>query len=163
MDEDLTENLGNYGGNWTIIRYAEVLLSYLESKLESGAAIDQALLDQTINKVRGRASVNMPPVTTTDPTELREIIRRERRVEFAFEGLRYYDILRWGIAAEELNRQYTGMKLTNDPPNYNDFPVDDEGFLIYQQRNFKAGINELWPIPQSEIDINKNLTQNPGY
>jgi starch-binding outer membrane protein, SusD/RagB family len=163
MDEDLTENLGNYGGNWTIIRYAEVLLSYLESKLESGAAIDQALLNQTINKVRGRASVNMPPVTTTDPTELREIIRRERRVEFAFEGLRYYDILRWDIAAEELNRQYTGMKLTNDPQNYNDFPVDDEGFLIYQQRNFKEGINELWPVPQSEIDINKNLTQNPGY
>jgi hypothetical protein len=163
MDEDLTENLGNYGGNWTIIRYAEVLLSYLESKLESGAAIDQALLDQTINKVRGRASVNMPPVTTTNPTELREIIRRERRVEFAFEGLRYYDILRWGIAAEELNRQYTGMKLTNDPQNYNDFPVDDQGFLIYQQRNFKEGINELWPVPQSEIDINKNLTQNPGY
>lgn len=163
MDEDLTENLGNYGGNWTIIRYAEVLLSYLESKLESGAVIDQALLDQTINKVRGRASVNMPPVTTTDPTELREIIRRERRVEFAFEGLRYYDILRWGIAAEELNRQYTGMKLTNDPQNYNDFPVDDEGFFIYQQRNFKKGINELWPIPQSERDINKNLTQNTGY
>jgi hypothetical protein len=163
MDEDFTQNLGNYGGNWTIIRYAEVLLSYLESKLESGAAIDQALLDQTINKVRGRASVNMPPVTTTDPTELREIIRRERRVEFAFEGLRYYDILRWGIAAGELNRQYTGMKLTNDPENYSDFPVDDEGFFIYQQRNFKEGVNELWPIPQSEIDINKNLTQNPGY
>lgn len=163
MDESFDGNLGNYGGNWIIIRYAEVLLGYLESKLESGASIDQALLDNTINKVRGRASVNMPPVATTNSDELLEIIRRERRVEFAFEGLRYYDILRWGIAAQELNRQYTGMKLTNDPANYTDFPVDDEGYLIYQQRNFKEGINELWPIPQSERDINKNLTQNFGY
>ncbi len=163
MDESFSGNLMNYGGNWAIIRYAEVLLSYLESKLESSAAIDQALLDATINKVRGRDAVKMPAVTTTDPTELRKIIRRERRVEFAFEGLRYYDILRWGIAAEELNRQFTGMKLTNDPANYTAFPVDNEGYLIYQKRNFKKGINELWPIPQSERDINKNLTQNSGY
>jgi hypothetical protein len=164
MDEGFAGNLMNYGGNWTIIRYAEVLLSYLESKLESGAPIDQALLDETINKVRGRATVDMPPVTTTDPVELLEIIRRERRVEFAFEGLRYYDILRWGIAAEELNRQFTGMKLTNDPANYTDYPVDDEGFYLYQTRNFIPVVNELWPVPQSEIDINKNLKpQNTGY
>jgi len=163
MDEGFSGNLMNYGGNWAIIRYAEVLLSYLESKLESGATIDQTLLDQTINKVRGRAAVNMPPVTTTDPAALRTIVRRERRVEFAFEGSRYYDILRWGTAAVELNRQFTGMKLTNDPANYKDYPVDGAGYLIYQRRNFKAGINELWPIPQSERDINKNLTQNTGY
>jgi hypothetical protein len=106
----------------------------------------------------------MPLVTTTDPVELLEIIRRERRVEFAFEGLRYYDILRWGIAAEELNRQFTGMKLTNDPANYTDYPVDDEGFYLYQTRNFIPVVNELWPVPQSEIDINKNLKpQNTGY
>jgi hypothetical protein len=105
----------------------------------------------------------MPAVTTTDPTALRTIIRRERRVEFAFEGLRYYDILRWGIAATELNRQFTGMKLTTDPANYTDYPVDADGYFIYQKRNFKAGVNELWPIPQTERDINKNLTQNTGY
>lgn len=163
MDENFSGNLMNYGGNFSIIRYAEVLLSYLESMLESGAPIDQALLDETINLVRGRDAVQMPAVTTLDTDELREIIRRERRVEFAFEGLRYYDILRWGIAAEELNRQFTGMKLTNDPENYTDFPVDGEGYFIYQKRNFKEGINELWPIPQSERDINKNLTQNPEY
>jgi len=163
MDEDFTGNLMNYGGNYSIIRYAEVLLSYLESMLESGAAIDQGLLDATINKVRGRAAINMPAVTTTDPTALTAIIRRERAVEFAFEGLHYYDILRWGTAATELNRQFTGMKLTSDPANYTDFPVDNDGYFIYQKRNFKAGINELWPIPQSERDINKKLTQNNGY
>ncbi len=163
MDENFTGSLSNSGNNVSIIRYSEVLLSYLESKLESGSAIDQTLLDQTINKVRGRAAVNMPAVTTTDPVELRKIIRRERRVEFAFEGLRYFDILRWGIAAEELNRQFTGLKLTNDPANYHDYPVDSEGYFLFQRRNFKEGINELWPIPQYERDINKNLTQNTGY
>ena len=151
--------------NFSLIRYAEVLLGYLESKLESGASIDQALLDATINKVRGRAAVNMPAVTTTDATELRKIIRRERRVEFAFEGIRYYDILRWGIAADELNHQFTGQKLTNDPTNYTTYPVDADGYYIMSQQNrkFIKGKNELWPIPQSERDVNPNLTQNSGY
>lgn len=163
MDPALTNNLGNYGGNWNIVRYAEVLLGYLEAKLEAGEAISQGLLDQTINKVRGRQAVNMPPVTTTNPAQLREIIRRERRVEFAFEGLRYFDILRWGIAAEELNRQFTGMKLTNTPASYNKYPVDNQGYFLVQKRSFKKGVNELWPIPQTERDINPKLTQNPGY
>jgi hypothetical protein len=163
MDENYKGSLMESPCNFTLIRYAEVLLSYLESKLESGAAIDQTFLDQTINKVRGRASVNMPQVTTTDPTELRKIVRRERRVELAFEGLRYYDILRWDIAAEELDRQFTGMKLTNDPANYTAYPVDADGYYITRPRHFIKGINELWPIPQAERDINKNLTQNPGY
>jgi hypothetical protein len=165
MEDDESVNVWSSGTNWIMIRYAEVLLGYLESKLESGATIDQALLDQTINLVRGRAAVNMPAVTTTNAEGLRKIIRRERRVEFAFEGLRYYDILRWGIAADELNHQFTGQKLTNDPANYTAYPVDSEGYYIMsqQKRAFKKGVNELWPIPQSEMDINKNLVQNPGY
>ena len=163
MDSSFSGNLMNYGGNFTLIRYAEVLLSYLESKMEAGDAIDQSLLDATINQVRGRASVNMPKVTVTNAAALTPIIRRERLAEFAFEGIHYYDILRWGTAATELNRQFTGMKLTNNPAGYTDYPVDANGFFIYQKRNFKAGINELWPVPQSERDINKNLSQNFGY
>lgn len=163
MDEGFSGNLMNYGGNFSIIRYAEVLLSYLESMVEAGKTIDQSLLNNTINLVRGRATVNMPAVTTTNTTELMKIIRRERRVEFAFEGLRYYDILRWGIAAQELNRQFTGMKLTTNPASYTKFPVDAEGYFLLHRRNFIAGTNELWPIPQSERDINKNLSQNFGY
>lgn len=163
MDPSYTGNLMNYGGNWSIIRYAEVLLSYLESKLEAGEAVNQALLDETINKVRSRADVNMPAITTTNTTELRNKIRLEREVEFAFEGLHYYDILRWGVAAERLNRQFTGMKLTNDPANYTAFKVDTDGYLIYQKRNFVKGVNELWPIPQAERNVNTKLTQNTGY
>lgn len=165
MEDDATVSVWSSGTNWILIRYAEVLLGYLESKLESGATIDQALLDQTVNLVRGRDAVKMPAVITTDPTALRKIVRRERRVEFAFEGLRYYDILRWGIAADELNHQFTGQKLTNDPANYTGYPVDADGYYIMTQQNrkFIKGKNELWPVPQTEIDINKNLTQNPGY
>lgn len=163
MDEGFNGNLMNYGGNFILIRYPEVLLSYLESKLEAGDAIDQSLLDETINKVRGRQSVNMPAVTETNPARLREIIRRERSVEFAFEGLHYYDILRWGTASEELNRQFTGMKLTTDPENYTASAVDKDGYAICQTRVFTVGKSELWPIPLSETQINPNLGQNPGY
>lgn len=163
LEDDPTVNVWGSGTNWIIIRYAEVLLSYLESELESGATINQSLLDLTINKVRSRAAVNMPPVTTTDPTALRQIIRDERKVEFAFEGMRYYDCQRWGITADENNRQFTGMKLTNDPTHYTLYPVDADGYYIYKKRAFVRGKNELWPIPQSEINVNKNLTQNPGY
>jgi starch-binding outer membrane protein, SusD/RagB family len=155
-------NRDRWGGNWTLIRYAEVLLGYLESMIESGAAIDQNLLDITINQLRGREAVNMPDVTETDPSALRDIVRRERVTELALEGIHYYDLLRWGIAAETIRGKYYGMKLTNDPENYTDLPVNEEGYLYYTERNFRDH-NILWPIPQTELDINPNLEQNPDY
>lgn len=163
MDPTFSGNLMNYGGNSIIIRYPEVLLGYLESRLEAGEPITQALLDETINLVRNRPTVDMPDVTTTNAAEVRTILRRERKVELAFEGVHYYDILRWGIAAQELNRQFHGMKLTNSPASYTDFPVDSQGFFVYQKKNFVAGVNELWPIPQTELNVNPNLVQNHGY
>jgi starch-binding outer membrane protein, SusD/RagB family len=111
----------------------------------------------------------MPKVADVEGTGLStekmlDMVLHERRVETAFEGIRYYDILRWCIAAEQLNGQYTGMKLTNDPASYTTYPVDAEGYFIMRnKRAFVKGVNELWPIPQSERDINKNLTQNTGY
>lgn len=163
-DANFSGNMMNSGVNVPIIRYSEVLLSYLESMLESGAAIDQALLDKSINLVRGRAAVHMPPVTETDKDKLRVIVRRERRVELAFEGPRYFDILRWGIASDELtNVSFTGLKLTNDAAHYTTYPVDNEGYYKWEVKHFKKGINELWPIPLSERQVNKNLTQNTGY
>ena len=164
LEEDSTlGNVSNDGNNFPIIRYAEVLLGYLESQMEAGTPITQAMLDLTINKVRGRAAVNMPHVIATDAATLRPIIRRERHIEFAFEGLRYYDCLRWGIIGTENNKQFTGMKLTNTPATYTAFPVDADGYFIYKKRSFVVGKNELWPIPQAEININSKLKQNPGY
>jgi hypothetical protein len=162
-DQNFSGNLMNSGVNVPIIRYSEVLLSYLESMLESGAAIDQALLDKSINLVRGRAEVHMPSVTETNKDNLRVILRRERRVELAFEGPRLFDLLRWGIAAEELKGDFTGLKLTNDAAHYTTYPVDADGYYKWEFKNFKKGVNELWPIPLGEMQVNKNLTQNPGY
>jgi hypothetical protein len=162
-DPSFTGNLRNGGGNTVVIRYAEVLLSYLESQLESGAAINQTLLDQTINKVRGRTSVNLPPITITDASTLRPLVRLERKVEFAFEGMRLYDLLRWGTAADEINTAFTGLWLTNTPSSYTKFKVDAQGYYVYGQKVFTKGVNERWPIPLTEMNVNKNLVQNPGY
>ncbi len=144
-----------YGNDFPIIRYAEVLLSYLEAKLEAGDAIDQGLLDATINKVRGRASVNMPAIRELDRAKLRPILRNERRVELAMEGLRYWDLLRWGTAHEVFQGKlwgapFPGAKAANankDPYNRWDTEIS---------RSFRTQ-DYRWPIPQSEQNINPNL------
>ena len=161
-DENYEGDLKNSGNNIPIIRYAEVLLSYLEAKLESGEAVSQGLLDATINQIRGRSSVNMPPVNELDTDKLRDILRRERRVEFAFEGIRYWDLLRWKLAEEVLVGKIYGAKVTDDPSN-SQYVVDAEGHYYVNTRSFRADIDYLWPIPQTERDINANLIQNNGY
>ena len=152
--------LANSGVNIPIIRYAEVLLSDLEANLEAGNTITQSLLYNTINKVRGRSGVNMPPVTVTDPTLLRVILRRERRNELALEGIRYWDLLRWGIAAQVLNGDFYGAPF----PGAKNLRVKTGGTKdVYSRwyvtsKNFSAGLNQpFWPIPQSEININPHL------
>ena len=145
--------------NFILIRYAEVLLSYLEAKLEAGEGITQALLDETINKVRGRASVQMPAITEVNAGKLRPILRNERRVELAMEGIRYWDLLRWGIAHEVLNgdiygapfpgSQRVSVKPGGEPDKYGRWWVNSRAFR--QEQDYK------WPIPQSEQDINPNL------
>ncbi|WP_339756868.1 RagB/SusD family nutrient uptake outer membrane protein [Algoriphagus aquimarinus] len=157
-DESFSGNLTNYGGNLPIIRYAEILLSYLEAKLEAGQAITQADLDQTINKVRGRASVGMPPITTTDPSALREILRKERRVELAFEGIRYWDLLRWDIAKEVLNADFYGASFPGaKKQRLKGGQADPKSRWYVTSRKFRDGVDNTWPIPQSEVNINPSL------
>jgi hypothetical protein len=160
IDYSFSGNLSAYGGDVPLVRYAEVLLSYLESKLETGDLITQELLDQTINKVRGRESVKMPAVTETNRDELRTVLRRERRVELAMEGIRNWDICRWGIAETVLNRKIYGAKVADGPGGK--YVTDQNGYYYVYERKFKSH-HYLWPIPQSERDINSNLGQNPGY
>ena len=158
IDENYSSNLQSSGGDLPIIRYAEVLLSYLEAKIEAGEAIDQGLLDQTINQVRGRASVGLPPITETNPTLLLPIVRHERRVELACEGTRYWDLLRWKTAETVLNDNFYGApfpgakkikKLNNQNDPYSRWFVTT--------RKFRADKDYQWPIPQSEVNINPNL------
>lgn len=159
FDESYSGNLNSYGANIPIIRYAEILLSYLEAKLENGENITQELLDQTINLVRGRPSVNMPPVTSTNPDELRTILRNERRVELAMEGIRYWNLLRWEIAHEQLNGEVYGAPFPHaQRTNLNSTgEVDAYGRWYVDHRAFRKDQDYKWPIPQSEQDINPNL------
>lgn len=156
--EGFSGDLQNSGIDLPLIRYAEVLLSYLEAKLEAGSTIDRALLDATINKVRARASVNMPPITITDPTALRTILRRERRNELACEGLRYWDLLRWGTAAQVLQGDFYGAPFPGAKTLRKKGTVTDPYSRWYvTSKAFRPGIDDKWPVPQREVDINPNL------
>lgn len=163
-DHDYEGNPQHYGGDYPLIRYAEVLLSYLESRLEAGDNITQSLLDRTINRIRGRDAVQMPPVIETNPNELRQIIRDERAIEFAAEGgIRYWDLVRWDRATEVIGQRFYGMKITDNPEEYDGtYIVNDRGHIFIVEKTFEDH-NSLWPIPQSELDVNPNLEQNPGY
>jgi hypothetical protein len=100
-----------------ILRYADILLMYAEAKIELND-IDASTLE-AINTVRARAykvavtSSAYPKVTATDQTTLRTVLRSERRMEFAFENLRLYDILRWRIGEKVLNRYNYGLPKKN--------------------------------------------------
>ncbi|GAB2587428.1 RagB/SusD family nutrient uptake outer membrane protein [Spirosoma areae] len=160
-DEGFVGDLSTgYGGNIPIIRYAEVLLSYLEAELEAGRPIDQSLLDLTINKVRGRQSVKLPPITDTNPATLRPLLRRERRVELALEGIRYWDLLRWKIADQVLNADFWGNAFPNSKSYATGTKKIDPNFRWWvTSRSFRKGQDELWPIPQAEVSINPNLAK----
>lgn len=159
LDETFSGNLNSYGANIPIIRYAEVLLSYLEAKLEGGDPITQDLLNETINKVRGRASVQMPAITELNADKLRPVLRNERRVELGMEGIRYWDLLRWEIAHEVLNGDIYGAPFPGSKrvsPNKQGV-VDKYGRWYVNSRSFRKDKDYKWPIPQSEQDINPNL------
>lgn len=159
FDESFTGGLiADYGGDIPVVRYAEVLLSYLEAKLEDGAPITRELLDETINQVRGRASVGLPPVTATDPTALRTILRRERRIELAFEGHRLWDLLRWGIADQALSGDFWGAAFPDSKRYPTASKKTDPHFRWFvTSKNFRKGQDETWPIPESEVNVNPKL------
>lgn len=110
--------------------------------------------------LRTRPSVNMPIVTETDPVKLLPIVRRKRRVELSFEGMRLWDLIRWDIVKGKMNGPVVGTKITDDPENYNgDIEVNEDGHHVAYVHTF-ADKNYC---PQRERDINPNLTQNDGY
>jgi starch-binding outer membrane protein, SusD/RagB family len=148
---DLTDKAdrGNGGIDIILMRYADVLLMYAEAKFALGQNDAAALA--AFNLVRTRAG--MPTLTTLTQAD----IRLERRVELAFEGLRLLDIRRWKIAEQVMPTQVvtgidylnaSGTKVTATYPA--------------SARQFPARAY-LWPIPQSELDLNPNLKQNPGF
>lgn len=180
---------GQYSENpEIIIRYADVLLMYAEAKIEMND-IDNTVLN-AINDVRARAygvqrkdTSKYPAITTTDQTELRKILRRERRVELAWEGRRFFDVRRWGLFEKMYSVHYYGLLNATDLKAqyakgnwfWPEIPMlDEDGFAdftkMYEAKYIERyGFHvydpkvELFPIPSDEVIINTNIRQNPGY
>lgn len=188
VDDDWIDNKTD--PDFIYIRYADVLLMYAEAKIELGD-IDGSVLN-AINQVRARAyrvdvsqTTEYPAITSMDPNYLRKKVRLERRVEFAYEGLRFMDLIRWRLAEKALTNKNYGMLDVTDlrekviAPGLWFFPgtpkIDEDGIpdfsemealgliKMLSQRRFDKNKNYLWPIPSKEILINDNLKQNPGY
>ena len=150
--------------NVTIIRFADVLLMAAEAEVELGN-LEKAR--EYVNMVRMRASnpagfvmnggapaanyvINTYATTWTDATVARNAVRFERKLELSGEGHRFFDLVRWGIAATTLNAYlaYERTKVSASP---------------FLGASFQAGKAEYMPIPQVEMDILAGLSQNPGY
>lgn len=128
--------------DWVLLRYADILLMYAEAQNE--AVGPDASVYNAVNLVRERAG--MPDLLTgLMQDQMRDAIRYERRAEFALEGIRFFDLRRWGIAEQVMN----GFVPNALFPNIK---------AVYEPKF------EYWPIPQYEIDFNApEMKQNPGY
>jgi len=144
------------GLNLHLIRYAEVLLDYAEAENSLGQ-MNSTIWDQTIGALRKRAGFTDPgAINYPSSGDMTTIIRTERRVELALEGLRTDDIRRWKTAETVMNGYAHGAQFSGDPST-------DNGFIRAQKRTFNPNRDYLWPIPNNETSKDKNLTQNPGY
>jgi hypothetical protein len=117
-----------------------VLLMHAETVNELDGPTEEVY--NAINSIRARKGVEMPPLSGLTKDQMRQAIRKERRIELAFEGFRYDDVKRWKIAEERLNMDAS------------------EGVVnrTFEKRNYH------WPLPQSEVDkSNGILLQNPDY
>ncbi len=151
----------NFGNNFHVIRLAEMYLTYAEAAVETGT--NTALALDYINKIRNRAG----HVSATSLTK--ELVRRERRVELAFEGLRYFDVARWDLGAQVLDGPLYGSRLGSMDANGkitwkgDGKVVASDNYIVLETRTFHPERKYLFPVPQSEMDANPNMVQNPGY
>lgn len=140
-------NPDNTNDDWPVYRYADALLLLAEALNEEGKPAEALV---PLNRVRTRAFGNTSHnITVTDPNALRDIIAHERRVELAFENHRWHDLVRTGKAIEVMTAY--GIKIKQQ-------------YSYLSPASYQITPNRLlYPIPQSERDLNVALTQNPGY
>lgn len=166
LNEDKADNAGynSVSHHYQIIRYAEILLNYAEALNEVDKDANVAEIEDCLIKLRKRAGIEpgadnrygLPPAYTQD--EMRRIIRNERRIELAFEEHRFWDIRRWKIAEDVMNRPVRGVEITKEA----------DGTLRYhyvdvRTSTFDATKMYWYPIPRGEMQGNPELTQNPGW
>ncbi len=143
-----------------LYRLGEAYLNYAEALNESEPGHADILF--YVNKIRERAGIPALP-TGLSQDDVREAIRRERRVELNNEGIRFHDLRRWKLAEEKLHGDFTGMNFYGT--EYSDNQGDPNAFFrrtVYQERIFTKK-NYWFPVPQNEIDKNPNLVQNPFW
>lgn len=190
VDASWTENGYTIEPLSIVMRYADVLLMYAEAKIELNQ-IDESVID-AINTVKARAygvgksAVDRyPAVAIADQAQMRVKLRTERRMEFAKEHRRYTDVIRWRIARRVYTHKNYGMLypssiLQEKVVDTNNWfwpfapDIDEEGIPDFTKMEATGLIQVLsqrlwddrqylWPIPTSEIQINKYMTPNPGY
>ena len=167
---DSTQYIFESRVGFILMRYADILLTYAEAKTELNE-LDATVLS-AINLVRARAG--QPAAVSGSQTAMRTLIRRERAVEFAGEGLRLFDLRRWDIYEKANSGPVVGISLdpavpaarpsfdANNIPSYT-ASVNQRIRFRNQTRNNNNAKYKLWPIPQAEIDNNSKIKQNLGW
>jgi hypothetical protein len=152
-----------------VLRYAEVLLTYAEAKYELDGKISDADLDLAINPLRTRAKIAKltNAFITTNGLNMRDELRRERRVELAQEGHRYWDLIRWKTAEIELPKPVLGNYFfKSEFGTATTVNLTPDNFILVTTANFRRfdpTKDYLWPLPLNEISLNPNLKQNPNW
>lgn len=152
----MVSNGGNTYKSLMEIRYADVLLMYAESMNELGE-MSSDIWNKTIKPLRERAGFN-EAYCSYPGSDLRQVIREERRVELALEGRRAFDLRRWALLDNPSLKSTGATYITTRATGA---PFLDSGASIQCQNSYNM---KYWfAIPQKERDINKNLPQNPGW
>lgn len=154
-----------------VIRYAEVLLNYAEAAYELNDGITDDDLNKSLNLVRTRVNKSMPKLTnafvSSNGLNMREEIRRERTVELFLEGFRLDDLKRWNTAIDEMNEDQLGVKVTGTwfEANWSKQArsLNSDGCIILYTGRSWTEKNYLLPLPSDQLQLNKNLKQNPGW
>lgn len=164
LDPDHEPAAWSYGINYVFIRYAEVLLNFAEAQNEAYGPHDVYTVLNELRTARGLPSIEETyggAILTQD--QMRELIHDERRVELCFENKRFYDLIRWRIAFDVMNRPLHGMKIQNNRPS------DNSGEWVYERlplNNHPHVFTKkmyMNPIPYTVIAANNKIVQNPGY
>ena len=146
--------------SFIIFRYAEAYLLRAEALVETGGSTDEAKsLIKVIRDRAGNTNDIDKMVAERYNGSLRDLVRNERRVELAQEGLRFADIRRWNILLDVMNKPIEGIE-------YRDFSsgTPKHTVLIPAERDAYTAKDFWWPIPQAEIDLNPGrITQNEGW
>ncbi len=156
--------------DYPVIRYAEVLLNYVEAVYELQGNITDTDL-KYLNEVRTRVNPNMPELTNAFVSQhglsMREEIRRERTVELFLEGFRIDDLKRWATAPKEMVEDQLGVKVTGTWFETNwaaqSRQLNADGCIIlYDGRTWSDKLY-LYPLPSDQLQLNPQLGQNPGW